>query len=568
MRRSIETATLRFTLVIGVVLGIVSAGSALAQDAILGFDGSAAPGEIFIRDGGDPPVFVEGRLGQAISFDERAVVALPFDADPRRHPQLSVSLWLKIDTNAAGAPWIFRTDGRNLPAMRLRNRYLTVGIRAADGTGNLEAPAQLPIDQWVHVVKVWDYDASARSVRIHVGGEEFVFSDLEMDVAGGDVLPQSPISAPGSAATAEKQRYVFIGASNFKTYNNAARGVSIDDVRIFTRALSTDEVTALASNEAAVGTPPLPNDADDAGLIPVELPSVAGSTSPQPTPTAPAELAEGPAPDMTEIGNAATTQRETTPRPLPGSPQYYGPDIDREDLPDTDSASPPATQYESDEAALAAAQESARRRAEEERLATEAEPQDARQTTARPVLGYDGQILLLSGVSGSEGSYSDRIVFTDRQGFVHGFRTEEENNRPCRVRIIGTTLNNRQETIHQGVDHCEIAGVAGALSNPLATRLETPITAIQICTPGFNNRRVKGLQARHRDINADGSLSSSYETEIKFEQTNCLIWQQWVSCPSPSIAVGATFYFQARSGLFRNDVLTGVELVCSEVTLQ
>lgn len=327
MRSSFETTALRFTLVIGFVLGVVSAGGALAQDVTLSFDGSAAPGEIFIRDGGDAPTFVEGRQGQAISFGERAVVALPFDADPRRHPQLSVSLWLKIDDDATGTPWIFRTDGRNLPAMRLENRYLTVGIRAADGTGNLKAPVQLPIDEWVHVVKVWDYDADARSVHLHVGGEEFAFNDLQMDVAGGDVVQQLPVSAPGAPATAEKQRYVFIGANNFKTYNNAARGISIDDVRIFTHALSTNEVVALGSSallpDAELVVPRTdiqdrPNTnvgflgRTDDDPVSRELPAGAGSTSEEPVLTAPSDL---PGQALTE--ELAEYREGVSERPLP-----------------------------------------------------------------------------------------------------------------------------------------------------------------------------------------------------------------------------------------------------------
>ncbi len=110
-------------------LFIGATGKARAQSVYLPFDDDdAGPGQIFVRDGGDQPTFVAGRHGRAILFGERAVVALPFEVDPRTYPQITVSAWIKFGDDAAGQPWLFNADGSYLPAMRLSNRRLAVRI--------------------------------------------------------------------------------------------------------------------------------------------------------------------------------------------------------------------------------------------------------------------------------------------------------------------------------------------------------------------------------------------------------------------------------------------------------
>lgn len=245
--------------------GVAPAG---AQEVALPFDGSASPGAIYLTDIGDGPSFIEGRFGQAILFGRGAVVAVPFDIDARRHPRLTVSLWLRAGADAATQAWLFGPgDGNNLPFLQIvGGRHVAVAGRKADGSGGrLQSDTSLPVGEWVPVAAVWDYQR--RTIRLHVGSEVKVFDDLTMDVAGGQVRPPRPYVAPDARDPGDSQPWVFIGARNFRV-GFPAWGYAIDDVQIFTRALDETEVAALAgAGGAVVSGPPTvgPSGAPGAG---------------------------------------------------------------------------------------------------------------------------------------------------------------------------------------------------------------------------------------------------------------------------------------------------------------
>jgi hypothetical protein len=236
------------------LLLFLGTGSVRAQEAVFPFDGDAAPGEIYVKAGSSPPTFVAGRDGRAIEFSDGAVVALPLDIDARRHPQVTVSLWIKASAEAATQGWLFGPgDGNNQPFLQIvSGRHVAVMGRYADGTpGTLRSATTLPIDKWVPLAATWDYDK--QSIRLQVGQEVKVFENLKMDVAGGDVGPQRLWVPPDAPSGTESKPYVFIGARNFR-FGFPLSGYAVDDVHIYTRGLSGAEVSDLTEGGAVDAT--------------------------------------------------------------------------------------------------------------------------------------------------------------------------------------------------------------------------------------------------------------------------------------------------------------------------
>jgi hypothetical protein len=240
------------TLLCAVLIGLAT--TVQAQDVVVTFDGDAKPGELYLRDGAALPSYVVGRHGQAILFGQGAVVAMPLDIDARRHPQLTVSLWIRAGADAATQAWLFGPgDGNNQPFLRIfAGRHVGVEGRYADGERSLlQSDTVLPVDEWVPVAAVWDYDS--RSIRLHVGAEVEPFENLDMDVSTGHVGAQRLQIPPNAPAGTEAKPYVFIGARQFR-YAYPAEGYAIDDVRIFMRALSPNEVSAQFAETGSVLT--------------------------------------------------------------------------------------------------------------------------------------------------------------------------------------------------------------------------------------------------------------------------------------------------------------------------
>jgi hypothetical protein len=250
----------RFTLSAGLALAAITGSSTTpAQDvaeagdgqtelAHLTFDGTASPGEIFTPDDGVAPGFVEGRSGKALAFGGPSVVAMPLNIDPREHPRLTIVAWIKIRPDAAGQPFLISTGEGPLPALKLVDRRLT-GVAGRGRTGvKVQIPEQIPVDTWVRVAGVWDFDA--RSLRLHAGENTELFEDMRMSVSAGQVPRQRGFPRPDDP-DGEKLPYVFIGASNFNLYNFPASGVAIDDVRVVSGALSARQIAALDDGAGA-----------------------------------------------------------------------------------------------------------------------------------------------------------------------------------------------------------------------------------------------------------------------------------------------------------------------------
>lgn len=230
----------------------------------LPFDGSAEPGVAYTYGDDAVPVYVAGRSGQAISIIERTVVAVPVSIDPDHHPQLTVAGWIRVSVDADENPYLFSGGGSRLPQLRLEGRRLTA--RAGYHTRQLDL--QVPVDEWVFVAAVWDF--AAGTLHLKTSLEDPGVRDAAISAA--DVNRHSSRRPPGGSDD-EDRPYVFIGASHFGNFGYPARGIAIDDVHIIRRALTGEELAALASSTPSPAAPAADSvdstcDCDGAGVRP------------------------------------------------------------------------------------------------------------------------------------------------------------------------------------------------------------------------------------------------------------------------------------------------------------
>ena len=106
------------------------------------------------------------------------------------------------------------------------------GTGHAGSTADLHSPSgSIPDDTWVHVVGVYNPAGAAPQKRLYIGGA----------LSASDTRTTPMIYDTTSAG----DLYIGHGGGNMTTYYNGY----LDDVRIYNRALSVDEITALAAGQ-------------------------------------------------------------------------------------------------------------------------------------------------------------------------------------------------------------------------------------------------------------------------------------------------------------------------------
>lgn len=186
--------------------------------------------------------WVTGRLGQALDFDGAndyvdagAMNALD-DA-----PALTISAWINprsagegsIGTIAAKGPstavagWMLSMSGNN-------NVRFLVDTTTTGTMSRRSAAGSIPYDTWSHLVLTWDGSLAAANVKMYVNGVE---TEYEATTNGSG-------SRESDAAS-----NVYFGAYN--TGSPAFAGL-MDDVRLYNRVLTTEEVSQLYNQSIAL----------------------------------------------------------------------------------------------------------------------------------------------------------------------------------------------------------------------------------------------------------------------------------------------------------------------------
>jgi len=545
------TATVaRRTLAAALVL-LAATGAAQAQsfcDATYHFDGNLADssgngyaGTAFGRDNQPAePQFGEGISGQALLFDGATGIYTDLDLHFDGCPRVTITGWLRLNTDApAGANFIMSAGDWGPHGVSVFERSI---VLRGSGSGLQIKDALRDERAWFFFAGVYDFDAGTHRLR---------FRNRTVERA----LPETVREPAGET---------FFGARD-ERLTSPAKDIFLDEVRIFGRALSDDEISQVAAEISS--RPWLTAVAHQATRI--QQVEQSGAISP---PGRTASDIRGPidgpgAAERIANANVGPLGEARTSGGLQRPPGETDPAIAAVVRERREGTAPLDLGYDSEEEARAAAEErSARER--EERAATAA-------PSTIPTLQYDASILVHSGVSGGAGDRTRRAVFTQSQGFLTWIETRENFDKPCTVYVFSHPHRALIAGLPASAMEFDVCDEGLPRINPLTTlhravnepevRQAKLITGLQVCNNGINNR-VKGIRARVQTAEyPSGNHSSSYETVTFEERSNCLNWRPFVTCDANTFAVGVTLHFRDGDVVSPRDFLSGIELACTAV---
>lgn len=164
-----------------------------------------------------------GNPGGALQFDgEDDYVKVPLDINPSRFPELTIVAWARADSIGGTRQLVSHDDGGFDRSLGIDSRGgVDEGWSAFAGTGGVVGGRPVEPGEWTFLAAV--YEGLIKRVRLHVDDEVY-------EKAG---------------RTQSGERHLRIGSNpGFGEFFAGA----IDDVRIYSRALSRTEVARLASD--------------------------------------------------------------------------------------------------------------------------------------------------------------------------------------------------------------------------------------------------------------------------------------------------------------------------------
>ncbi|MEJ2604666.1 MAG: hypothetical protein P8172_15520 [Gammaproteobacteria bacterium] len=211
----------------------VFGGPAFSQDMIIHLpmddldSSNAAIGgspRMYVKTGEATPQVVPGKIGQAIEFDSRAVIALPFDLNHNDYPAVTITAWVRQGLATSGTRAIL-SSGSDAGA-RLGVNGGRLAVKA--GRTGVSFDRDMPKAEWVFVAAV--IDVQNGYARLHQDDAVFVREGIDTYEENGG-----------------KQPYVFVGGHQFRTWQQTARRLTIDDVRVYAGVLSPRQIDELRS---------------------------------------------------------------------------------------------------------------------------------------------------------------------------------------------------------------------------------------------------------------------------------------------------------------------------------
>ena len=214
----------------------------------------AAP-KMYVKAGESEPEVVPGRIGQALLFDSKATIAVPFNLDHDKYPVVTITAWVKQGLAANDTRAILSSGSDAGARLGVNGGRLA----AKAGRTGVSFDQDMPRGEWVFVAAV--IDIAKHYARLHQNDAVYVRENIDTSAK----LPRE-FSNPYDKGAA-KQPYLFVGALQFRNWQQTARRLTIDDVRLYSGALSVDQINKLrnsapsSSPAAATGKP---------GVVPVE----------------------------------------------------------------------------------------------------------------------------------------------------------------------------------------------------------------------------------------------------------------------------------------------------------
>lgn len=164
-----------------------------------------------------------GRAGAAMRFDGKSFIDLPLDINPAATPRLTFTAWVRADEIHPIRQVMSHDNGGYDRSLGIDTRGGGAGWSLFTGSGGVLGFKPVDKGRWTFVAGVWDQPA--RKARLHVDGAVF---EKHGESGGG----HGRLSLGRNPGYGEH----FVGA--------------IDDVRLYGRALSTNEIDAIRNDQA------------------------------------------------------------------------------------------------------------------------------------------------------------------------------------------------------------------------------------------------------------------------------------------------------------------------------
>jgi hypothetical protein len=201
----------------------------------------------FVQD----PEWVAGKFGSGLLFDGQGGERVALGGLDVPSGTMTITCWLKasnLDTPGNDPRMVSKANGGGnnehwwmLSSSRISNeKFLRFRLKTNDGQDTSELKAgSLEVNEWIHAVCWWD----GINMRIYKNGEEV------------GSLPKG-----GSSVAVDPSIHAAIGNQSIGAENRPFDGV-IDEVRIYTRALSVEEIQeVMAGPPAPLAAGPDPAD--------------------------------------------------------------------------------------------------------------------------------------------------------------------------------------------------------------------------------------------------------------------------------------------------------------------
>ncbi|WP_405231117.1 LamG-like jellyroll fold domain-containing protein [Lentisalinibacter salinarum] len=165
------------------------------------------------------PSFVDGKYGQGIQLNGDWAVIAPLDLNPDQYPEVTVTGWVFLENEEARGA-LLGTGSGDGPNIRVNGDTAFI---VRPGGGRNQANNALRPGRWFFFAGTWDFDGGNLRLNWRARSQTQSFDPAEADPPAQDT---------------------FIGALN-DGLQRSARGLRLDDVRIYARRLAPEELAGL-----------------------------------------------------------------------------------------------------------------------------------------------------------------------------------------------------------------------------------------------------------------------------------------------------------------------------------
>lgn len=176
----------------------------------------------------EAPEFREGKAGQALYFDGNHGLRIPLDLAPEVHPTITVTAWVYQEADGSGSP-IFTHGHKSLRLLRKSDHAVELAVIGTGGS--IYEDVGFRPKRWHFIAATIDTTSGQVSLQIDRRGQSKAFD-------------------PSAYRT--PYRDVWFGTVG-DAVDNTLTGYRLDDLRIYDRVLTDEELEGLALGQSDAG---------------------------------------------------------------------------------------------------------------------------------------------------------------------------------------------------------------------------------------------------------------------------------------------------------------------------